>query len=576
MESAETLRVLLVIFAVALVVVTALRRLGVPPIAGFIFAGALAGPRALSLIPDSRSVEVLAEIGVVLLLFGIGLELSLSRVKRLWKLVIVGGALQVSLTMGVAAGVALALGLAWPQALFAGMLLAVSSTAIVLRSLEQRGETESPHGRLILGILIFQDLAVIPMLLLLPVLSGTVTPGWDLALSLLKALGVLTGVLVASRFIVPRALSVVARTRQRELFVLAVFLVCIGTAWVSALAGISLSLGAFLGGLVVADSEFRHQALAEVLPIKEVLTSLFFVSVGMLLDPVLLWHSAGTVILLLLGLLTGKFVIVVIVGFLMRLPLRVTILSATALAQVGEFFFVLSTTADGSVILDGSLLGDLSAAAVLSMFVTPVVLRFGPAIATGAHRVLAVTRLMRVTSAEEAHQRFSQRNDHVIVAGYGFAGRELAAALKNCGVDFVIVDLRSENVQAAAADGHDAVLGDVTSPNVLDHLGASHARMLVVAINDPRAAAQAIRAASRTAGDLHVVARALYLADRRELAEAGADSIVFAEVEAAAAVVEQVLAHCPIEAEQLERTLRELRLRGAVGRRTRERQRPRG
>jgi CPA2 family monovalent cation:H+ antiporter-2 len=576
MEAAETLRVLLVIFAVALIVVTALRRIGVPPIAGFIFAGTLAGPRALGLIPDSHSVEVLAEIGVVLLLFGIGLELSLSRVRRLWKLVIVGGTLQVVLTAATAAGVGLACGLPWPQAVFAGLLVAVSSTAIVLRSLEQRGETESPHGRLILGILIFQDLAVIPMLLLLPVLAGTAAPGWDLGLTLLKALLVLAGVLVASRFIVPLALGLVARTRQRELFVLAVFIVCIGTAWVSALAGISLSLGAFLGGLVVADSEFRHQALAEVLPIKEVLTSLFFVSVGMLLDPRLLWHNAGSIVFLLLALLAGKFVIVVVVGFLMRLPLRVTILSATALAQVGEFFFVLSTAAAGRGILDGTILGDLSAAAVLSMFVTPVVLRFGPVIATGAHRVLALTRLMRVTSAEEAHQRLARRAGHVIIAGYGFAGRELAAALKGCGVEFVIADLRSENVQAASADGHDAVLGDVTSPNVLDHLGAAHARMLVVAINDPRAAAQAIRAASRAASGLHVVARAQYLADRRELAEAGADRIVFAEVEAAAGVVEQVLAQCPITAAQLEETLHDLRERGAVGRRTRTRERTPG
>jgi CPA2 family monovalent cation:H+ antiporter-2 len=573
MEVAETLRVLLVIFAVALVVVTALRRLGVPSIAGFIFAGALAGPRALGLIPDSHSVEILAEIGVVLLLFGIGLELSLSRVRRLWKLVIVGGALQVTLTAAAAAGLGLASGLSPSQAIFAGLLVAVSSTAIVLRSLEQRGETESPHGRLILGILIFQDLAVVPMLLVLPVLAGTAAPGVDLALSLLKAFGVMAAVLVASRFVVPRALGLVARTRQRELFVLAVFMVCIGTAWIAALAGISLALGAFLGGLVVADSEFRHQALAEVLPIKEVLTSLFFVSVGMLLDPRLLWQSAGTVVLLLLAFLAGKFLIVLLVGFLMRLPLRVTVLSAAALAQVGEFFFVLGTAAEGRGILDGTLLGDLSAAAVLSMFVTPVVLRFGPAIATGAHRVAALTRRLKVTSAEEAHQRFSQWTDHIIIAGYGFAGRELAAALQKCKVAFVVVDLRSENVQAAAADGHDAVLGDVTSPNVLEHLGADHARMLVVAINDPRAAAQAIHAASRAAEHLHVVARAQYLADRRELAEAGADRIVFAEVEAAAGVVEQVLAHCPLTADQVEETLRDLRERGAVGRRTRSRER---
>jgi len=275
---------LVVILAAAVAVVASLRYLQVPSIAGFIVAGTVVGPNALGLVQDLHQVEILAELGVVLLLFGIGLDLSLSRVRRLWRPIAVGGAVQVGATILVVVGLSVLFGRDIRSGLLLGFIIAVSSTAIVLRGLSTRGELETPHGRLALGILIFQDLCVVPMVLVIPVLGDAASAGTNVLVPLLTAAAVVTGVVVAARLVVPRFLEEIARTRKRDLFVLSVFLVCFGTAWAVSSAGVSLALGAFLAGLVVSGSRYREQAIADLVPLRDVLASVFFVSIGMLLD----------------------------------------------------------------------------------------------------------------------------------------------------------------------------------------------------------------------------------------------------------------------------------------------------
>jgi CPA2 family monovalent cation:H+ antiporter-2 len=543
MSELTVLRDMVVVFAVALVVVPLLHRVRVPSIAGFIFAGILVGPGALGLIRKVHDVEVLAEVGVVLLLFGIGLELSLERLRRLWKAIAVGGTLQVMLAAGAGVAVAATLGLPFRSALFVGFLVAVSSTAIVLRGLQARGEVDAPHGRLTLGVLVFQDLCVVPMMLAIPLLAGAAGTGrWEVVVASLKAAGVLAGVLLGARLAVPWALHFIASTRQRDLFILAVFLICIGTAWIVALAGISLALGAFLAGLVVAGSAYRHQALADLIPFREVLTSLFFVSVGMLLDPRALWHGAGPTLLVVVGLVVGKALVMVVVGTLMRLPLRVSVLSGVALAQMGEFSFVLSRAADGTGLLPAWVDERLTAAAILTMLLTPLALRLGPHIAAGAGKARWLTRLLGVESVAEAAERGVGWRGHVIVAGYGVAGQELTRALRTCGgVPYVVVELNPANVQAAKEAGDPAVYGDVTSPEVLEHLGIETARELVVVINDPDAVFRAVHAVRQAAPNLHIVVRSRYLADVPLLEAAGASLVVPEEAEAARVIADRVI-----------------------------------
>ncbi len=529
-----------------MVVVSLLQRAGLPTIAGLILVGVLVGPNAFGLIQDKHHVEVLAEVGVVLLLFGIGLELSLDRMKHLWKPILIGGTLQVFITIAAVSAVTISVtDLGFGRSIFLGFVIAISSTAIVLRSLESRGEIDAPHGRLTLGILVFQDLCVVPMILAIPLL-GRGSQGIDSALLALgKSSAILTGVLLASTFVAPRILDLVARTRKRELFVLAVFLICIGTAWTVSLVGVSLALGAFLAGLVVARSEYRHQALTEIIPFREVFTSIFFVSVGMLLDPFQVAANPWPILGLLGLILVGKFFLIFVAGIIMRLPLRVSALAASALSQVGEFSFVLFHVAKDHDLTAGILSADLPSAVILSMLITPLLLALSPHIAAGVGKIRILTKMLDVETPEEVAEKTALLSNHVIIAGYGMAGQELARSLGACRVPFVIVDLNPANVRSASRAGQSAYFGDITSAEVLHNLGAARASDLVILVNDPGAAERALREARKIAPALHKVVRSRYLAETGSLLKAGADIVIPAELEAASAVVSHVLEkHC--------------------------------
>ena len=540
MHDIDYLKDLVIVLGAAIVVVTALRRAGVPSIAGFILTGALVRPTSLALVDDTHHVEVLAEIGIVLLLFGIGLELSLDRLRRFWKAVLLGGGIQVTLTVAGTAMIAGAFGLAPGPAAFLGCVVAISSTAVVLRGLSTRGELEAPHGRLAVGILVFQDLCVVPMILAVPFLAGENGTALEILRAGGTALVILAAVLAAARYLVPPLLAFVARTRQRDIFILAVFLVCFGTAWALSLAGVSLALGAFLAGLIVAGSEFRHQAMSDLIPAREVFASLFFVSVGMLLDVSdVLAHLASTVGLLGM-ILVGKFVVIWGAAMILRLPVRVGILTAATLCQIGEFSFVLLNTASEFELLDATLSNNLLTAIILSMLLTPVAIAFGPRLALSAARIPWLNRVLDAeppgVDAREPH------SGHVIVAGYGLTGREVCRTIRDLGMASIAVDVNADNVRAAKAAGNRAVLGDITQREVLESLGCKHARLVVVSINDARATELAVRGVRKIAPDLTIIARAWYDMDQDALQASGATQVVSAENTTSAAMVEASLA----------------------------------
>ena len=564
MDNLTYLGDLAVIMGVAVVVVAFLHRFGIPSIAGFIVSGLLVGPHVLGLVGDIQQVELLAEIGVVLLLFGIGMELDLDRVKRLWRPIIIGGTLQVGLTIIIALITAKLLSLPTNAGIVIGCLIAVSSTAIVLRGLEVRREIDAPHGRLTLGILIFQDLAVVPIMLIIPVLgSPAANADWILR-ALLESALILIAVLLAARLIVPRVLHLVAATRQRPLFVLAVLLVCIGTAWAASSAGVSLALGAFLAGMVVAGSGYRHQAIADVIPFREVFSSIFFISIGMLLSPRGFLDNALPILLILIAILIGKSIVVFATGILMRLPLRISILAAVALAQVGEFSFVISKSALEHGLLSESLLNIIIPASIVSMFIAPLALAAGPRLAAGIGKVKPLTRLLNVRSVEEIPERADGLRDHVIIGGYGFAGERLAAALGECRVPYIVIDLNPGNVARAAARGEPAYYGDITSAAVLSRLGVENARVLVLVINDPGAIERATKSARSLAPGLHIIVRTNYLQDIKSLLVAGADEIVPAELEAAVEITSKIMEKCGVAFNHIEEHLGRIRRFGTA------------
>ena len=551
MNELAYLRDLVIILGFGVIIVTLFHKLRLPAIAGFILAGVLVGPQGFGFINDVHQVEVLAEFGVALLLFGIGMELSLEKLRRLWKLIVAGGALQVGLSLLAVFAVAKTFDISDNSALFIGFLLALSSTAIVMRGLQQRGEIDAPHGRLILGILVFQDFSVVPMMLAIPVLVGTDVLADVYLVTILRAVGIIIAVLLAALLVVPRILSFVARTRQRQLFILTVFLICIGTAWLITWSGASLAIGAFLAGLVVAGSEYRHQALADLISFREVFASIFFVSIGMLLAPSIILENVFLVLALLIAILVGKSVIVLITAMILRMPLRVCIMTAVALAQVGEFSFVLLFSVQGSGLIDKTLEGNLISAAILSMFVTPFAMSFGPRLAGGLGKLTRLRHLLEVDMAEDATASVCDMQDHVIVGGYGFAGRELSKALKDYEIPHVIVDINIENVSKASQEGVLAFFGDVTSQEVLVKLGAECAGELVLLVNDPSAAEQAVRVARRLAPNLHIVVRTHYLLDIQPILAAGADDVVPSEREAAVEVTSLVLNRHQVDTQRI-------------------------
>ncbi|UCF89332.1 MAG: cation:proton antiporter [bacterium] len=530
---------LAIVFGAAVLIGTLLGRVRLPSEAGFILAGCLIGPNVLALVEDLHRVETMAELGVILLLFSIGMDMPLDRLRLLWKPILIAGTLQEAGTAMAFFAAASVFGFTWQAAALMGLMLAVSSTAVTVRNLEDRGEIDAPHGRLALGILLFQDMCVVPMLLALPFLGGK---GADLTGGLAafaKGAVILMAVMAVSRYLVPAVLERAAQTMRRDLFVLTVSFLCIGTTWLASILGMPLAAGAFISGLLIARSDFRHQALSDVIPFREVFTSLFFISIGMLLDPFEAFRAHSLILSGLGGVLLLKFSIIFLVGVVLRLPLRVSVLAAVILSQVGEFSFVLSRAGEAEGILSGAVTANLTSIVILSMVVTPLLASFGPTLAAGASRIRVLTRLMAVKEPPEEPEKALR--DHVIVAGYGVSGRAASSALKRFGIPIVVLDLNPDNVRQAVMEGHLAYFGDVTSTTVLRAVGIHRARVLVIVVNDPEAAARAIRAARNLDEDVQIVVRGRYLGTAPLLQMAGATTVVSAELEASVEVTSHLL-----------------------------------
>lgn len=539
----DFLNELVVIILVGVVVTVVGRLIRLPAAAGLLVAGVVVGPSGLRLVSEMERVEILAEIGVVLLLFTIGLEFSLARLRQIAKQVVVGGGLQVGLTVAATYAIAVAVGEPSSRALVYGFIVSLSSTAIVLRTLVERRELDSPHGRLIVGALIFQDLCVVPMMLVIPLLSADGSGGAiDIAIALGKASLVVVLAIVIARLVVPRLFTWVDRTRSREIFLLAVVAVCIGTAWITAAVGLSLALGAFLGGLVVADTEYGHRAMGDILPLRDVFMSVFFVSLGMLFDVRVLVDSPLLVLLLVLGFIAGKAVLATIAVIAMRFPARIAVVAAGGLAQFGEFGFVLANVADTSGVLPRADIRELFNAGIISMFLTPMLVGLAPRIGAGARVLRPLDKLLGARGIDELSPADEKRlEDHVIVVGYGVAGRLLSEALSKVGIPYVVLELNAETVRKASAEGVPIYYADVTTAEALDHAHVKSARAVVLLINDQRAATNAVGAIAAIAPDTPVLTRAHYVNDVPYLKTIGATDVVVEEVEAGLEMLARVL-----------------------------------
>lgn len=530
------LRDLLIVFSLGGLIVYALRAIKLPPIAGLLVAGAAIGPHGFSLVEDVHRVEVLAEIGVVLLLFTIGLEFSLGQLLKMWRMLLIGGGGQVLACIVLVGLIALAAGAPVGKALFFGFLAALSSTAIVLRLLGDRAQLGAPVGRLALGVLLFQDLCIVPLMLLTPLLAGRGSGLGDLAKTLLQALGMVFAVVLCARWVVPPLLLRVVRTRSRELFLTFILVLCLGTAYLTSLAGLSLALGAFLAGLAVSESEYSHQALAEAIPFRDAFGSLFFVSIGMLLDVHFVLSHVPLVLFALLLLIAIKTVTAAGPILALGYPLDLGLHAGLGLAQIGEFAFVLSRTGLSLGLIDAEENQVFLAVSVLSMLSTPLLLRAG---AEASRRL----RQDDAGSAGLSAPAALGLENHVVIAGYGVNGQNLAKALASARITYAILEMNPETVRAAKGRGEPIHYGDCTRAAVLQSLGIERAKMLVVAISDAASARQAISLARSLNPSVHILVRTRFVAEVEELRRLGADEVIPEEFETSIEIFARVLHH---------------------------------
>jgi monovalent cation:H+ antiporter-2, CPA2 family len=552
---------LLVLLAAAVPIAFVFNRLRLPVLAGFMATGVLIGPYGLGLIRDAHAIEALAEIGVVLLLFTIGLEFSLRRLLGMKRLVFAGGGLQVGLTVAAVAAAALLLGRPTAQSLFFGFLFALSSTAIVLKSYVDRAEVDAPHGRAGVGVLLFQDLSIVPMILLVPVLGGEETSVARVALTLGAAFAAVAAVVLAARVLVPRLLHVVVSLRSPEVFILTVVLLVLGTSWLTSAAGLSLALGAFIAGMVLSESEYSHQIVADILPFRDVFNSIFFISIGMLLSLGALWSGLWVVLALVGALVLGKSLLTLLVLRVLGTPLRVAVTAGIGLAQIGEFSFILARVGVAEGLIDQIDYQRFLAASIISMVATPFLIKLAPAAGYWLH-----ARLSPATLPDPSVVGFSavepDLRGHVIIVGYGLNGRNLARVLRRTGVNYLVLELNAGSVREAASWGEHIIYGDATRREVLHFARVGQARVVVLAISDPSATRRTLWLVRQMNPDVYIIARTRYMSEVEELRRLGADDVIPEEFETSVEIFARVLREYGVAREDIGREVDEIRREG--------------
>lgn len=539
MHDLPILQDLLILLAVALGNALLFSRLRQSPIIGYLVTGILLGPFGLHLIQNTGEVEVMAEFGVIMLLFSIGLEFSASRILALKSLLLRSGPAQVVLTLLLTTLLLLPFGLAPATAVTLGLAAALSSTAIVLKLLMESGRMETATGRVSLAILLCQDLCVILFLVGLPLLAGGSN---EVNLrQVVRALLLLGGLYLFGRHLLRPLLRSVLQTRSQELFRLTVLALALGTAWVTWQAGLSLALGAFLAGLALAESDVAHQVLADTIPFRDVFLAIFFISMGMLVDGRLLLANLPELTLGLLVLLLLKTVTGTLAARLARVPLRTALVVGLTLFQVGEFSFILLKQGLDLQLLPPQVYQYALALTAISMLLSPLLIPRAPQLVETAWRWL---RLPGDSWPDPQRENTGNLSGHVIIAGYGLSGRNVSRVLREVGTPYLHIELNGITVQNARSEGELIVYGDVTAPEVLHSIGIERASALVLAINDPPALARAIRAARDLNPQLFILVRSRYLLEREPFRRLGADAVVTDETESGLQLATLILRRC--------------------------------
>ncbi len=553
------LKDIVVIFGLSIVVLIICHRFHIPAVVGFLFTGVLCGPHGLGLVKAAHQVELLAEIGVVSLLFTIGVEFSLEHLKLIKRLVLLGGPLQVLLTIFLSFLIIFKTGLSSGEAVFIGFLVSLSSTAIVLKLLQEKSEIESPHGRTTLGILIFQDIIIVPMMILVPLLAGVTEDITDtLIILILKGAAVVAFVVISAKWIVPKILYQITRTRNRELFILSIVVICLAVAWLTSSLGLSLALGAFLAGLIVSESEYSHQALSNILPFRDVFTSFFFISIGMLFNFRYLLEQPLLVFGSTIGVLVLKSAVACFVALLLGYPLRTALLAGLALSQIGEFSFILSKVGVDYGLVNENMYQLFLAVSIMTMALTPFIIM-------GSHSIVRaflkapIPRIIRLGRFAVREKKQTKKKNHIIVIGYGVGGRYLTQVARAGQIPYVIIEMNPETVAHEKEKGEPILYGDAIQEGVLYLANLRDARVVVIAVSDPATTRRIVESARRFNSGVYIIARTRFIREMEPLYKLGASEVIPEEFETSIELFTRVLHNYLVPKDEIEKFTAEVR-----------------
>ncbi len=559
------LKDIVVILGLSIFIILVFQKLKVPSLLGFLLAGIIAGPHAFNLISSRHEVELLSEIGIIFLLFIIGIELSLKGLASIKRMILLGGGVQVGGTILITAALAYLFGIDISSGVFLGFLFSLSSTAIVLKLFQEKGEVTSPHGRITVAILIFQDIIVVPMMLLTPLLAGKSDDVWaTIGILLAKIVGVCIVIYLLAIYVVPRVFKMVVKTKNRELFILTTIVFCFAIAWLTSSVGLSLALGAFFAGLIISESDYSHQATANVLPFREIFISFFFISVGSLLNLNFFFTHIHWILLLVIGVVLLKMLIIAFTVILLKYPPRTVFMVVFAIFQVGEFSLLLSTEGLKNGLLGENLYQYFLAISIITMGLTPFVMNYSSKLTYYLVRLPIPSAVKKRLNhiREHAPKEEAQKEilkDHLVIIGYGINGKNISKAARNTNIPYTIVDLEPEAFQEAKKKNEPITFGDASNPVILKHLNVQEARVVVIAISDPAATKkiiQAVRAFTQTAC---IIVRTRYVREIEDNIRLGADEVIPEEFETSIEIFSRVLRKYLIPFDEIQNFINQVR-----------------
>lgn len=557
---------IVIILGLSIVIILVFQKLKLPAILGFLLAGIIAGPHAFNLISSQHDVELLSEIGIIFLLFVIGIELSLKGLASIKKIIFLGGGLQVGGTILATTGISTALGLPLNTSIFLGFLFSLSSTAIVLKLLQEKGEISTPHGKIGLGILIFQDIVVVPMMLFTPLLAGE-TPNIlaTVGIMILKILLVLVIVYILARYVAPKIFGWVVKTKNQELFILTVVVFCFGVAWLTSTVGLSLALGAFFAGLIISESDYSHQATANVLPFREIFISFFFISVGTLLNLDFFAENILIIIGLVLAVVLLKMLVIGITVLVLKFPARTMFLAIFSLFQVGEFSLLLSGVGKESGIIPENIYQYFLAISIITMGITPFLIESAPKITYALLKApippAVRKRLENIKRSAKADEEFSEENlkDHLVLIGYGINGSNISKAAQKAEIPYVIIDANPEAFDKAKELKEPVIFGDAINTTILKHAHVQEARVIVIAISDPGATRKMLTSIRQLTKTATIIVRTKYVKEMEEVLKLGADEVIPEEFETSIEIFTRVLKKYLVPFDEIQEFINQIR-----------------